>query len=276
MTQDDARWRKIRCVDWCRSYCCRSTADALCVDPLCDKSAIVAFPWSLLFIDVCWFFPLSFAGVLASPYRRFPSYVAEPDFTTQVSEIGLYYKCWWYSLCNFQYRSNYENTCSYTFDCWIYTNMYCFIFILCVNTITSMITTNLFSIWLISRAFTHRPWETTCMGLTNKVWKTEHSENEVMAAHELIEGIRRTTTPGTRRRPKRRSQRTHHNHNHTLTRRTVLGRNLGRHGRRPVEEFEVRTCWIQCGKEAVGMMLWCFPCFIFFFFFNTFVLSKSI
>jgi hypothetical protein len=27
----------------------------------------------------------------------------------QVREIGLYCTCWWYSLCNFQYRSLYEN-----------------------------------------------------------------------------------------------------------------------------------------------------------------------
>ena len=25
--------------------------------------------------------------------------------------------CWWYSLCNFQYRQHYENTCSYNVDC---------------------------------------------------------------------------------------------------------------------------------------------------------------
>ena len=29
-----------------------------------------------------------------------------------VREICLYYTCWWYSLCNFQYRQHYENTCS--------------------------------------------------------------------------------------------------------------------------------------------------------------------
>jgi chromosome segregation ATPase len=32
-------------------------------------------------------------------------------------ELCLYYTCWWSSLCNFQYRSLYENTCSYNFDC---------------------------------------------------------------------------------------------------------------------------------------------------------------
>jgi hypothetical protein len=34
-----------------------------------------------------------------------------------VREIGLCYTCWWYSLCNFQYRQHYENTCSYNVDC---------------------------------------------------------------------------------------------------------------------------------------------------------------
>ena len=34
-----------------------------------------------------------------------------------VREIDLYYTCWWYSLCNFQYRQQSENTCSYNVDC---------------------------------------------------------------------------------------------------------------------------------------------------------------
>ena len=34
-----------------------------------------------------------------------------------VREICICYTCWWYSLCTFQYRSLYENTCSYNFDC---------------------------------------------------------------------------------------------------------------------------------------------------------------
>ena len=37
--------------------------------------------------------------------------------TTRVREIGLYDTCWWYSLCNFQYRQYYENTGSDHFDC---------------------------------------------------------------------------------------------------------------------------------------------------------------
>ena len=35
----------------------------------------------------------------------------------QVREIGLYDTCWWYSLCTFQYRQQYKNTCSYNVDC---------------------------------------------------------------------------------------------------------------------------------------------------------------
>ena len=36
--------------------------------------------------------------------------------------------CWWYSLYNFQYRSSYENTCSYNFECCMSTSMYFYIF----------------------------------------------------------------------------------------------------------------------------------------------------
>jgi hypothetical protein len=31
-------------------------------------------------------------------------------------KIIVYGTCWWYSLCNFQYRSLYENTCLYNFE----------------------------------------------------------------------------------------------------------------------------------------------------------------
>jgi hypothetical protein len=34
-----------------------------------------------------------------------------------VREIGICYTCWWYSLCNFQYRHQYENTGSDHFEC---------------------------------------------------------------------------------------------------------------------------------------------------------------
>ena len=36
---------------------------------------------------------------------------------SQVREICLYDTCWLYSLCNFQYRQHYENTCLYNFEC---------------------------------------------------------------------------------------------------------------------------------------------------------------
>jgi hypothetical protein len=57
---------------------------------------------------------------------------------TEECTWSLCYTCWWYSLCNFQYRQHYENTCSYNVDCWIYTNLYFCIFIVCVNTRTSI------------------------------------------------------------------------------------------------------------------------------------------
>jgi hypothetical protein len=38
-------------------------------------------------------------------------------FVDAVREIGLYDTCWWYSLCNFQYRQHYEHTCSDHLDC---------------------------------------------------------------------------------------------------------------------------------------------------------------
>jgi hypothetical protein len=34
-----------------------------------------------------------------------------------VRKISVYCTCWWYSLCNFQYRQHYENTCSYNVEC---------------------------------------------------------------------------------------------------------------------------------------------------------------
>ena len=34
-----------------------------------------------------------------------------------VRGIYIYDTCWWYSLCNVQYRQHYENTCSYNVDC---------------------------------------------------------------------------------------------------------------------------------------------------------------
>ena len=51
--------------------------------------------------------------ILASDIRSAPILA----FVDAVREIGLYYTCWWYSLCNFLYRPHYENTCSYNLDC---------------------------------------------------------------------------------------------------------------------------------------------------------------
>ena len=37
-----------------------------------------------------------------------------------LSNYRVYVKsctCWWYSLCNFQYRQQFENTCSYNVEC---------------------------------------------------------------------------------------------------------------------------------------------------------------
>jgi hypothetical protein len=43
-------------------------------------------------------------------------------------EVRLCDTCWWYSLCTFQYRQQYEKTGSDHFDCCMYTNMSFFIF----------------------------------------------------------------------------------------------------------------------------------------------------
>ena len=36
-------------------------------------------------------------------------------------QVSLWYTCWWYSLCNFQYRPQYEHTGSDHCDCGMYT-----------------------------------------------------------------------------------------------------------------------------------------------------------
>ena len=36
---------------------------------------------------------------------------------TKKSPKVFFYSCWWYSLCNFQYRQQYEKTCWDHFDC---------------------------------------------------------------------------------------------------------------------------------------------------------------
>jgi hypothetical protein len=34
----------------------------------------------------------------------------------QTDQVRLYDTCWWYSLCNFQYRQQYEHTCPFNVD----------------------------------------------------------------------------------------------------------------------------------------------------------------
>ena len=80
----------------------------------------------------------------AKKTRKFKKKSTQPWPTSKVREICLYYTCWWYSLCHFQYRQQSEKTCSYNFECFIYTNMNFYILILCGNTRTSRIKTNLF------------------------------------------------------------------------------------------------------------------------------------
>ena len=62
----------------------------------------------------------------AASSRRCPLHlfwvVVAPSSLEQFSAIhavraGIYDTCWLYSLCNFQYRQQYENTCSYIFGC---------------------------------------------------------------------------------------------------------------------------------------------------------------
>jgi hypothetical protein len=48
-------------------------------------------------------------------YGSFPFWPGR-FFPKWVREIGIYCTCWWYSLCNFQYRQHYENTFSYNFE----------------------------------------------------------------------------------------------------------------------------------------------------------------
>jgi len=62
-----------------------------------------------------------------------------------VREIGICYTCWWYSLCNFQYRHQYEKNARITLNVEIIrTCIFFYLFMLCLNTTTSMIYTNAF------------------------------------------------------------------------------------------------------------------------------------
>ena len=50
-------------------------------------------------------------------YQQLLLSMPEAKDAVLVREIGIYDTCWWYSLCNFQYRQHYENTCWYNFEC---------------------------------------------------------------------------------------------------------------------------------------------------------------
>ena len=66
-----------------------------------------------IYYTCCWWYMYSLCNFQYRPqYER---------------EISIYYTwCWWYmySLCNFQYRPQHEHTCSDPFQCWIYTIIY--------------------------------------------------------------------------------------------------------------------------------------------------------
>ena len=51
--------------------------------------------------------------------RAVNMYLNKPGKVREICIIVVHVggTCWWYSLCNFQYRSLYENTCSYNFVC---------------------------------------------------------------------------------------------------------------------------------------------------------------
>jgi hypothetical protein len=43
----------------------------------------------------------------------------------------VYCTCWLYSLCHFQYRQQYEHTCSYHFECCMYTCIFFYVGLMC-------------------------------------------------------------------------------------------------------------------------------------------------
>ena len=53
-------------------------------------------------------------GWLYDPFVRGAEWWQIHDVLLKMVSV---FTCWWYSLCNFQYRQHYENTCSYNFDC---------------------------------------------------------------------------------------------------------------------------------------------------------------
>ena len=89
--------------------------------------------------------------------------------TRKVREISVYCTCWWYSLCNLKYWSNYTNTCSYNLGCWIYTSNFFHIFLVCLTDMTNTIKCSLFSMFdFISCGSTGQRFTTSTMAATGK------------------------------------------------------------------------------------------------------------
>ena len=57
------------------------------------------------------------AKVLSMVTQPVLKYLHVVELRVAQGKIHVYCTCWWYSLCNFQYRSLYEKTCSYNFEC---------------------------------------------------------------------------------------------------------------------------------------------------------------
>ena len=111
--------------------------------------------------SLSFFFDIGIQGRVGANVVVFFPFSDRPPLPKQATHRRKSCTCWWYSLCHFQYRQQYEKTCLYNFECWIYTNMYFYIFILCVNTMTSMINTNAFPrfYWFSGTTKQWRVWE---------------------------------------------------------------------------------------------------------------------
>ena len=108
-----------------------------------------------------FFFDIGIQGRVGANVVVSPPFSDRPFLPNQATHRRTSCACWLYSLCNFQYRQQYEKTCSDHFECWNYTNMYFYLFILCVNTTTSMINTNAFPrfYWFSGTTKQWRVWE---------------------------------------------------------------------------------------------------------------------
>ena len=81
--------------------------------------------------------------------------------------------CWWYSLCTFQSRQHDENTGSDHVDCWSYTNLSFCMFLVCVNTMTSRISTNLFFRFYFFSGTWNPDCRWCCDDPSTEKWKTK-------------------------------------------------------------------------------------------------------